>query len=178
MRILFFSHYYTPEGNAPATRVSALCERWAKAGHDVTVVTCAPNVPSGLVYDGYRNVRMDETINGVKVARVKTYIAANKGAFRRMLNFVSYFMSALWTALGLPRPDVVIATSPQIFCGYAGVWYKRLRRVPLVMEVPYFFTHSMFFVRSSLLMSGRTPSWMSTMLFSFPATSFAATRPL
>ena len=23
MRILFFSHYYTPEGNAPATRVSA-----------------------------------------------------------------------------------------------------------------------------------------------------------
>ena len=143
MRILFFSHYYTPEGNAPATRVSALCERWAKAGHDVTVVTCAPNVPSGVVYDGYRNVRMDETINGVKVARVKTYIAANKGAFRRMLNFVSYFMSALWTALGLPRPDVVIATSPQIFCGYAGVWYARLRRVPLVVEIRDIWPESM-----------------------------------
>ncbi len=143
MRILFFSHYYTPEGNAPATRVSALCERWAKAGHDVTVVTCAPNVPSGVVYDGYKNVRMDESINGVKVARVKTYMAANKGAFRRMLNFVSYFLSALWTALGLPRPDVVIATSPQIFCGYAGVWYARLRRVPLVVEIRDIWPESM-----------------------------------
>ena len=143
MKILFFSHYYSPEGNAPATRVSALCERWAKAGHDVTVVTCAPNVPSGVVYDGYRNVRMDETINGVKVVRVKTYIAANKGAFRRMLNFVSYFMSALWTALGLPRPDVVIATSPQIFCGYAGVWYARLKRVPLVVEIRDIWPESM-----------------------------------
>lgn len=143
MKILFFSHYYSPEGNAPATRVSALCERWAKAGHDVTVVTCPPNVPSGIVYDGYRNARTSEVINGVKVERVKLYIAANKGAVKRMFNFVSYFCKALWTALCLPRPDVVIATSPQIFCGYAGVWYKRLRRVPLVIEIRDIWPESM-----------------------------------
>ena len=143
MKILFFSHYYTPEGNAPATRVSALCERWAKAGHDVTVVTCAPNVPNGVVYDGYANRRCSETINGVRVERVKTYIAANKGAVKRMLNFVSYFLSALFAALRLPKPDVVIATSPQIFCGYAGVWYKRLKGVPLVVEIRDIWPESM-----------------------------------
>ena len=143
MRILFFSHYYSPEGNAPATRVSALAERWAAAGHEVTVVTCAPNVPNGVVYEGYRNRKMVETLHGVKVMRVKTYIAANKGAVKRMLNFVSYFFSALWTALRLPKPDVAVATSPQIFCGYAGVWYKRLRRVPLVMEIRDIWPESM-----------------------------------
>ncbi len=143
MRILFFSHYYSPEGNAPATRVSALAERWAAAGHEVTVVTCAPNVPNGVVYEGYRNRKTVETVRGVKVVRVKTYIAANKGAVKRMLNFVSYFFSALWTALRLPKPDVAIATSPQIFCGYAGVWYKRLRRVPLVMEIRDIWPESM-----------------------------------
>ncbi len=143
MRILFFSHYYTPEGNAPATRVSALCERWAKAGHDVTVVTCPPNVPNGVVYDGYANKRTSEVINGVKVERVRLYIAANKGAVKRMFNFVSYFMKALIVALRLPRPDVVIATSPQIFCGYAGVWYKRLRGVPLVIEIRDIWPESM-----------------------------------
>ena len=143
MRILFFSHYYSPEGNAPATRVSALAERWAAAGHEVTVVTCAPNVPNGVVYEGYRNRKTVETLHGVKVVRVKTYIAANKGAVKRMLNFVSYFFSALWTALCLPKPDVAIATSPQIFCGYAGVWYKRLRRVPLVMEIRDIWPESM-----------------------------------
>ncbi len=143
MRILFFSHYYTPEGNAPATRVSALCERWAKAGHDVTVITCPPNVPSGIVYEGYSNCRASEVINGVKVERVKVYLAANKGAVRRMLNFVSYFFQALKAAMSLPKADVVIATSPQIFCGYAGVWYKRLRRVPLVIEIRDIWPESM-----------------------------------
>lgn len=143
MKILFFSHYYTPEGNAPATRVSALCERWAKEGHDVTVVTSPPNVPNGVVYDGYENRRTSEIVNGVHVERVKVYLAANKGAFRRMLNFVTYFLKALGTALRMPKFDVCIATSPQIFCGYAGVWYKRLRRVPLVVEIRDIWPESM-----------------------------------
>ena len=143
MKILFFSHYYTPEGNAPATRVSALCERWVQAGHDVTVVTCPPNVPSGVVYDGYANRRTHEVINGVNVERVKVYLAANKGAIRRMLNYVSYFVQALRAAVRLPKPDVVIATSPQIFCGFAGVWYKRLRHVPLVIEIRDIWPESM-----------------------------------
>ncbi len=143
MKILFFSHYYTPEGNAPATRVSALCERWVKAGHEVTVITCPPNIPNGIVYAGYTNRRMSETLNGVKVERVKVYLAANKGAVRRMLNFVSYFFQALRVALRLPKPDVVIATSPQIFCGYAGVWYKRLRHIPLVIEIRDIWPESM-----------------------------------
>ena len=146
MKILFFSHYYTPEGNAPATRVSALCERWVKAGHEVTVVTGAPNVPNGIVYEGYRNERTSEVVNGVKVERVKTYIAANKGVVKRMLNYVTFFLSALWTGVRLEKPDVVIATSPQIFCGYAGVWYNRVRRVPLVIEIRDIWPESMFAV--------------------------------
>ena len=150
MKILFFSHYYTPEGNAPATRVSALCERWVKAGHDVTVVTCPPNVPNGIVYDGYANKRTSEVINGVKVERVKLYIAANKGAVKRVLNYVSYFVKSLLAAMRLPKPDVVIATSPQIFCGYVGVWYKLLRRVPLVMEIRDIWPESMFAVGANV----------------------------
>ena len=120
-----------------------MCERWVKAGHDVTVVTCPPNVPNGIVYDGYENKRTSEVINGVKVERVKLYIAANKGAVKRMFNFTSYFLKALLAALKLPKPDVVIATSPQIFCGYVGVWYKRLRRVPLVIEIRDIWPESM-----------------------------------
>ena len=120
-----------------------MCERWVKAGHDVTVVTCPPNVPNGIIYDGYANKRTSEVINGVKVERVKLYIAANKGAVKRMFNFTSYFFKALFAALKLPKPDVVIATSPQIFCGYVGVWYKRLRRVPLVIEIRDIWPESM-----------------------------------
>ena len=135
MKILFFSHYYAPEGAAGGIRATALTERWARAGHDVTVVTCAPNYPSGVPYDGYKNARFEESINGVRVIRVKTYIAENKGVLKRMFFYFSYFCSSLWTALWLPRPDVVVASSPHIFVGYAGVWYHRLKRIPFVMEV-------------------------------------------
>src|SRR4051794_23403496 len=42
-RILFLTHYFPPEGNAPASRVHEMCKRWVRDGHEVTVITCAPN---------------------------------------------------------------------------------------------------------------------------------------
>ncbi len=136
MRILFLSHYYPPEGNAPASRVHALCKRWAASGHDVTVITCAPNVPNGVVYAGYRNRWKDEQrMDGVRVVRTWTYLAPNRGTGRRIANYLSYLVTAVWRGLRLPRPEVLIATSPQFFCGWAGVILARLRRVPFVLEI-------------------------------------------
>ncbi len=137
MRILFFCHYYPPEVNAPAARTSEHCARWAKAGHDVTVVTCVPNCPDGVVFEGYRNRlrRQVELVDGVRVVRVWTHVAPNAGTVRRIANYVSYMLSAIWTSLWLPRPDVIVATSPQFFCGWAGVWASRFKRCPFVLEI-------------------------------------------
>jgi hypothetical protein len=136
MRILFVTHYFKPEGNAPATRVYEMTRRWAAAGHDVTVLTGVPNVPSGIIYDGYRNRRIqEEMLEGVRTVRVWTYIAANKGVVRRIMNYVSFMVSAILGSLRLGRFDCVIATSPQFFCGWAGVWISRIKHCPLVLEV-------------------------------------------
>ena len=137
MRILFFSHYFPPEVNAPASRTFENCKRWVRKGHEVTVVTCAPNCPDGVVYDGYKNrLWQSEVVDGIRVVRVWTYIAANRGAVRRIMNFVSYMCSAaLLSLLRLKKPDVIIATSPQFFCGWAGLIASRLRRVPFLLEI-------------------------------------------
>ena len=137
MKNLFFSHYFPPEVNAPAARTFEHCVRWAKAGHDVTVVTCAPNCPDGVVFEGYRNRlrRQVSDIEGVRVVRVWTLMAANAGTVRRILNYLSYMFAAVLVSLRLPRPDVVIATSPQFFCGWAGRFVSRLKRVPFVLEI-------------------------------------------
>jgi glycosyltransferase involved in cell wall biosynthesis len=137
VRILFFSHYFPPEVNAPAARTFEHCLRWARAGHEVTVVTCNPNCPDGVLFDGYRNRLNAQTewIEGVRVVRVWSYVAPNAGTARRILNYLSYAASAVVASLRLPRPDVVIATSPQFFCGWAGVWASRLKRAPLVLEI-------------------------------------------
>jgi glycosyltransferase involved in cell wall biosynthesis len=136
MRILFYTHYFPPEGNAPASRVFEMSKAWVAAGHRVTVITCAPNVPNGVVYDGYRNhFRKLETIEGIDVVRVWTFIAPNKGAVRRLLNYASYMVSALFQTLFVERPDVIIATSPQLFCGWAGQLAHWFLRRPFVLEV-------------------------------------------
>ena len=151
MKILFLTHYYTPEGNAPASRVSALAERWAKDGHDVTILTCAPNVPNGVVYEGYKNkFSQTEVINGVKVVRVWTYIAANKGTLRRIMNFVSYMIMAFMRGLFMKRPDILIATSPQFFCGWAGVLLHSIKRIPFCLEIRDIWPESIIAVGAKL----------------------------
>ncbi len=136
MRILYLTHYFWPEGNAPASRALEMGKCWARAGHDVQVVTCAPNVPTGKVYPGYRNrLWQRETIEGIDVLRVWSYVAPNKGTLRRILNYLSYMVSATAAGTVVARPDVILATSPQFFCGWAGVLVQRLRHVPLILEI-------------------------------------------
>jgi hypothetical protein len=137
MKILFFSHYFPPEVNAPATRTYEHCVRWARAGHDVTVVTCAPNCPSGVLVEGYKNrLRPQvESIDGLRVIRVWTFLSPNSGSLRRITNYLSYLVSAVIVALWLRRPDVIVATSPQFFCGWAGTIVSFLKRVPFVLEI-------------------------------------------
>lgn len=136
MRILFFSDNFKPETNAPATHVYERCRLWVRQGHEVTVVTCAPNFPEGRLYAGYQNrLRQVEVIDGIRVVRVKTYIAPNEGFLRRTLDYASYVPTGLASALVEQKPDVVISTSPQLFVALAGVMYSLVRHVPHVFEL-------------------------------------------
>ena len=83
LRILFLTHYFHPEGNAPATRVAELSRRWVAAGHDVTVITGAPNVPDGVVYAGYRNrwnLPNPQILERWRNQGARTYVTADSGA--------------------------------------------------------------------------------------------------
>jgi len=136
MRILFFTHYFPPEGNAPASRTYENCKRWVKYGHDVEVITCVPNVPNGVVYDGYKNrLVQKEIIDGIKTKRVWTFIAANKGTFKRIINYLSYMLSATLVGMFIKKPDIIIATSPQLFCGWTGIVVGKIRRCPVILEI-------------------------------------------
>ncbi len=135
MKILFLSHYYAPEVNAPASRLSEHARFWAEAGHDVTVVTCAPNHPNGILYPGYHNrVFARENIGGIDIVRLWTYLAANEGFLSRIINYVSYFLSVLLWRWRLPKADIVISTSPQFFCGLAG-WLFQSKKRPWILEI-------------------------------------------
>jgi putative colanic acid biosynthesis glycosyltransferase WcaI len=136
MRILFLTDNFPPEGNAPATRTYEHAVEWVKAGHNVDVITCAPNFPEGKVYTGYTNKWwFTENIDGIRVVRVKTYITANEGFARRTLDYMSFMVTAFFAGLFLKRPDVIIGTSPQFFT-VCGAWLLSFfRRRPFIFEL-------------------------------------------
>lgn len=136
MRILFLSDNFPPETNAPASRTHEHAKRWVAAGHEVIVVTGAPNFPSGKVHPGYRNsLCRRESVDGIDVVRVWTYITANEGFVRRTLDYMSFMVTATMASVFLRRPDVIVATSPQFFTPCAGWAVSVLRRRPFVFEL-------------------------------------------
>ena len=136
MHILFFSDNFPPEGNAIASRVYERALYWVKWGHQVTVVTSVPNFPEGKIYKGYRNkFYQEENMDGIKVVRVKTFIAKNQGFFLRLLDFLSYIFPAGLAGLWQKKPDVIIATSPQFFVGMTALWVAFFKRLPFILEV-------------------------------------------
>lgn len=163
MRILYVSHYFPPEMGAPAGRVAGLGRVWAAAGHDVHVLTGFPHHPTGRIHPDYRRAFrrgfLREEMDGVHVCRTWIFPAANRGKIRRSLNYSSFMASAaIAGSLRLPRPDVVIATSPQLLCAAAGQLLARRFRVPLVMEVRDLWPESLVAVgasgRQSMLVGG------------------------
>lgn len=137
MRITFLCQYFPPEMGAPAARTFEHARHWAALGHEVTVITAFPNHPTGVIKPEYRNQFVKrEKVEGIDLLRTWVYCAANKGFFRRILNFLSFFGSSLILGgLLTRRPDVVIGTSPQFFCAVAAYLLSRLKRVPFVFEV-------------------------------------------
>jgi glycosyltransferase involved in cell wall biosynthesis len=136
LTILILSHNFFPEVNAGANRFFEMGRRWAADGHNVVVVTSAPNHPAGILYPGYRNKLWSwEKVDGMDVLRVWTVIAPNRGFLRRVLKFISYFATATAAAPFLKRPDVVVSTIPHFFNGVAGYLVSRMRRAPWVLDV-------------------------------------------
>ena len=124
---------------APAARVSELSRHWVNAGHDVTVLTGFPNHPDGVLRPEYRkHFRRGvfrEQIDGVKVVRSWLLPFPNRKPYERMLNYSSFCISAGVVGTFLDRPDVVIATSPQLLVGLSGWRVAKRKRVPFVLEV-------------------------------------------
>lgn len=141
---------------APAARAAELAHHWARAGHEVSVLTGFPNHPTGVVPAEWRarlrrlvyHERITVTTESASGAHGQTTGDASFGVYRtwlwplpnrkgheRMRNYASFCLSASVRGLSLPRPDVIIASSPQLLVPLAGWWLSFVRQIPFVFEV-------------------------------------------
>lgn len=135
MKILFLTDNFFPESNAPANRTYEHCREWVKKGVEVTVITCVPNFPKGEIFSGYKNkLYQKEIIDGIKVVRVWSYITANEGTIKRILDYISFAVMGFIISL-FHKTDIIIATSPQFFTAIAGAFSSIFKRKPWILEV-------------------------------------------
>jgi glycosyltransferase involved in cell wall biosynthesis len=137
MEITVYSHYFVPEIGAPSARISDLAREWLRMGHHARVVTCFPNHPAGKIYPGYKLGRhMQETIDGIDVHRLWTYVTPNRGVIKKTVGHVSLMATAMLTPQRvIGSADVVIGTSPTLFAAIAAERAAARQNVPFVMEV-------------------------------------------
>jgi colanic acid biosynthesis glycosyl transferase WcaI len=139
VKILYVSQYFPPEMGAPAARAAELAHHWSEAGHEVSVLTGFPNHPTGVVPPEWRSrlrrLTYNEKVGRVDVFRTWLWPLPNRKSHERMRNYASFCLSAALRGLTLPRPDVIIATSPQLLVGLAGWGIAFACEIPLVFEV-------------------------------------------
>lgn len=134
MRVLILTQWYPPE---PALLIQELAQTLQEMGHEVAVLTGFPNYPSGKIYPGYKiSLRYREIIADVPVIRVPLYPDHSKSGLKRVLNYLSFSLSA--TFLGgwkLPRPDVIFVYHPPLTIGLPAFILAKMWSVPFVYQI-------------------------------------------
>ncbi|GAB4375177.1 MAG: glycosyltransferase family 4 protein [Acidobacteriota bacterium] len=137
MHVVYFVQYFNLPDEPGGSRPYQLARALVDAGHRVTLVTGAVNHKTLTVPERYRRrLFVTEEIDGIRVVRCWSY-AGIRGSFRkRLLNFVSFALTAsLGGVLRARRPDVVYASSTPLTVGVPGWLTATLRRRPFVFEL-------------------------------------------
>jgi colanic acid biosynthesis glycosyl transferase WcaI len=136
MHILILGQCYAPEDVSAAVLITELATDLAKRGHEVTVVTGAPNYPYGRVFNGYSNrLYSVEQLDGVRVARVWSYISPSRKFLPRLLHYGTYSAAAFYGGLFARRPDLILSYSPPLPLGLSAWALSRLWNVPWVLQL-------------------------------------------
>ena len=133
-RIILLTQFYDPE---PAYKGQEFAEAIRDIGYDVEVVTGYPNYPGGKVYTGYRVQAIQRSEqNGISVTRLALYPSHDSSKFGRILNYLSFSLSAfLYLVFLAKRPALVHVYNPPLTVGLAAAAARIFRRFPVVVDI-------------------------------------------
>jgi glycosyltransferase involved in cell wall biosynthesis len=164
MKFLLLTQYFPPEVGAAQARLDAQSREWVRRGHEVEVITCFPNYPEGKIYSDYQGFSKkvvhteiqrfkDGSIDKfIKIRRFWVYASQGKGV-GRLLNYLSFALTALLALFQKRSPDLIFVNSGPLFLGLTGFVYSRFYKVPMVFNVSDLWPRSVEHLASSL--SGR-----------------------
>jgi colanic acid biosynthesis glycosyl transferase WcaI len=135
-RLTIVTQWYPPEQAPFGRMMQELAQELAKRGWQVTVITSFPNHPSGVLHEGYaRKWSQEETVNGVKLCRVWTWLSPSRSVLGRLATFLSFSLLGAWRVLRQTRPDVIFAVLQPLSVGVMLPGIARLKGASLVFNL-------------------------------------------
>ena len=135
-RVLYVSQYFVSGDQPGGVRHWQHCRALARAGHEVTVVTSYVQHKERMIpeeYRGRRIVRTEE--DGLDVVRTYSTPGYGRDLRSRLSNYGTFALWSLIAELRLPRPDVVVASSPSLPAAAAAAGLAKGRRSRFLLEV-------------------------------------------
>lgn len=134
-RILIISQNYYPEIGSAANRIKNIYLELTKRGHKVTVLTTEPSYPNKNMYKDAKFWQDDDLERDVIRIRTRTRRYSNS-IFKRLQFYLEMTYKFIRTIRRLEDDyDYIIATTPAIFVGLAGLLAKRRLECPLILDV-------------------------------------------
>ena len=138
MRVSIFTQFFPPEMEPSGFMFESLSEYLGgrKEVQDIQVVSGFPNFPKGeFINKDWLSVFKSKKINNYTLNNVLVIPSNNNNNFKRILNYTSYLFFAVLKGLLMKKSDVLIATSPPIFVGLAGLIVSKIKGSKFVLDV-------------------------------------------
>ena len=139
MKIVLLTEYYKPEMGASQNRLYEMVMGLKEAGNEISVVTGMPNYPTGKIFKSYRGkFKSSEYIDGIFIKRFWLFASNSKKALPRILNMISFSITAfcalpyLWRV----KPDYLIVESIPLPITITALILSKLCGAKLVGNVP------------------------------------------
>lgn len=134
MKVLIVSQYFWPEN----FRINDLAKELVERGHEVTVLTGAPNYPEGKFYPGYGIINQQEEYNGVRVIRVPLIARGNGRSLRLIANYLSFALTACFFGPFLCRGEfdlIFVCQLSPVTVGLPALLLKKIKRIPIIFWI-------------------------------------------
>lgn len=131
MHLLYIHQYFCPPGSSGNNRSFELALEWAKAGHEITILTSTAYFPESL---RFKEARKDFNFSGIKVIALNVEYSHMMGFRQRILAFIKFYRRASKTAKQIPIPDLIYASSTPPSIGELGRKLSKRWKIPFVFE--------------------------------------------
>ena len=135
MKILLLNQAFVSPDEPGHTRHYEMAKYLQAHGHELVIVASDLNYQTGQRTVERKGIFAEQIIDGVRIMRAYIFPALHRSYFWRVISFLSFMLSSVWTAFRVQNVDLVMGTTPPIFQAVSAWFVAFTRRRPFLLEV-------------------------------------------